>query len=318
MASPGFRRLSTRSVVPALLIGWAALAIAGRSYAQSLVITDGGHALGTLAVGNYFSTTNAGAAGANISGDFAFTGDAAAASYVHTTYAAGLTYMQTVTFNLASGNQQKIFTRNDIGNVGAFLTGTFPDPPQNGYKYADGSTGLSGDTTPWYSTITPTAGSTQPANFFIDGSAVHHQFYDTPSIPFGVFGGQSGLTALLANQAGNITFETALVGVSSIPGNLQTGTYQASVLGDFTWGLKFAPLGGNNYTTSLIGVTQAVFGAPSAGFLSAFNRSGPQGTGTWNVSLATQVTPEPGAVTALLSASLAGAGLLARRRARRA
>ncbi len=293
--------------VTALLL----LAAVRPSSAQAVV--SGGINLGNLNIGTYTNTTNAANAGVKITGDFTASANPATQSVMQALFPQGLTYMQTVTFNFASGNQQLIFTRNDAGNVGTPLTGTFPDPPQNGYRYADGTTGLVGDNTPWYSTITPTAGAVQPPNSFLDG-ATPHQFMDTPSIPFGVFGGQSGLTALLANQNGTITFEAALVGVSAVPANLVTGTYNATVLSDFTWGLNFANTGPNTYNTTLLGgAAPTVTAGPSAAFVSAFNRGGPQGVATWNVAF----TPEPGAACQLLAAGLAGAGLLSRRRAGR-
>jgi len=297
----GFRRSAANffvGIVSTLLLCSSAIA-----RAQVFNITSGAIPLGSLNISTYANTSGVGFTAENIIGNFSLpagAGPAALATNILTgNYPQGLTYMQTLTFSFDSGRQQRIFQRNDVGNVGTTLFGTIPDPPQNGYKLANGATSLAGDTTPWYSTITPTAGAAVPGNFFTG-----NQFQDTPQIPFAAIGVENGLTGLLNGLAGTWTFETALVGVNTIPANLSTGKYQVAVLKDFTWGFSWDGTGAN----TLIPLTSS--DTVSDGFAKAFDRQGPNGAVEWDVAF----TPEPGSVTLMFAA---GGALLGFARLRR-
>jgi hypothetical protein len=284
-----FRRSTAnflRSIAASAIIACSSVV----AQAQVFNINDGAIPLGSLNISTYMDTSGVGSSSEDIIGDFGLPAAPAAAAQAANiligAYPQGLTYMQTITFNFASGNQQRAFRRNDVGNEGKTLFGTFPDAPQNGLLLRNDTMSVAGDNTPWYSNIDPTAGSAVPGNFFSG-----HQFRDIPTIGKGVMNGIDGLTGLLNGMPGTWSFETALVGVSVIPTNLLTGKYQVAVLEDFTWGFSWDGAGVN--TIQPLAASTTV----STSFVQAFDRQGPNGAVEWDVAF----TPEPGVVTLLLS-----------------
>jgi hypothetical protein len=277
------------------------------SFGQSVGVAGQGFNYGTLNVTTYTNGTNPNVtASLTIIANYAASGDAGAAANLNAMFTPnGLTYLQTVTFNV--GAQQQIFRRNDPGNVGANLVGTFIDAPVNGYRLRNNTNDPNtfGNSAPWY----PFA--TLPPN---NAGAGGQNTSDNPNIPFGANSGIPGLTGLLNNAAnGNVTFETALVGVlAPLPANSITGNYGVCVLKDFVWGFNFTNNGVNSYNTTLIPLTFA--DNASGAFMGAFNRGGVNDGASFNVTF----TPEPGGMALLFSTGLVTLGGCGWRRRRRA
>jgi hypothetical protein len=300
-------------------------AIIGSACAWAGPITVQGVTVGTLTVNPYTDTTNANSVGASIKANFTTAGQQPNGQGILNSVAPlGLTYMQTVTVNTAL--QQLIFFPSDHTNANGFVfpNGTaFSDPPFKGYVLYDGTTQFTTDTTPWYSTITPagTPGALPPT--FNWGGGNNAQFFDAPNLPWAdPQAGTLGIANLLAGLAGNITFETALVGVCNqpnpIPANAPTGQYKVCVLQDWTWGLSFTYTAGGsagnytraNYNEALIPL--AFNNMVSGAFQGAFDQRGNNAPVEWNVQFVqADNCPEPASVLLVLGAF---GGLLVYRR----
>jgi hypothetical protein len=310
--------LSSRVVTAAML-----MLAAGGAWAATLNVTVSGVQVGTLTATSGGGPT-ANSASTSITANFTLAGQQAGGQQILNSVAPlGLTYMQTVTVN--TNLQQLIFFPSDktANNSFIFPNGMpFSDPPYQGYVLYNGATQFSTDTTPWYSTIAPagTPGALPP-NYTWGGGGGTQQMFDAPALPWAnpaanAFGYPTinGVANLLNGQNGNISFETALVGVCNIPANQLTGVYNVCVLADFTWGMNFTYNGGGNfgnytsanYTETAQAVTFAANNMVSAGFAGAFDQQGNNAPVEWNVNF-TQASncPEPAAFMLLLCGSLA-------------
>jgi len=234
-----------------------------------------------------------------IQADFYFADDAAALDLKR--YGQGLGYMQTVTFSLDSGKQQILFR----SGTGGALIGTFSDPPQGGYTYRNGQSNFADKTMPFYTDPPLSPGAI---------TVMEPQFSDTPRISFlpefinDTVPPVPGFGDTLNGKNGSVTFETALVGVISIPNDKKDGIYQVQVLQTFTWGQTYTYKAGpvdtaNSYTLKTIPLTFSR--TPSAAFVSAYDKKGPNGKIEWLVDF----TPEPG-VNALLGAGVLSLSIL--------
>lgn len=305
------------------------------AWASSLNVVVGGVQVGTLTV-----TEGGGGtlndASATITANFSTTGQQAGGQAILDEVAPlGLTFMQTVTIN--TNLQQYLFFPSDTteGNIITYPNGSpFSDPTYGGYVLYNGTTELTSDTTPWYSTIAPagTPGALPQTYGWQTGSGtLDAQMYDQPSTPWANQNGSAlglgtvyGLANLLNGQNGSIEFEDALVGQCNAPANPLTGTWDVCVLADYTWGETFTYDGGGSaghytsadYTETLTGVTFAGDDMVSDAFEGAFDQLGSDASVEWNVDF-TQAgdVPEPGGFTLLAGGAL-GLWICRRRMAR--
>ena len=282
--------------------------------ASTLDVTVKGVKVGELTVAQTNKTTGV-SVSVDIDGDFRKTNQAAGGQALLNSVAPkGTTFMQVLTFN-TSLSQNIFFPSDHTAQNFTTLSGTWSDPPMDGYVLFNGAKQLSPDPRPYYSTITPSGvtGDIPPDNY-----AGPHQFSDSPTIPWGNLNANTfGIANLLNGLNGSIQFETALVGVCQEPSmaEARTGTYRVCVLKDFTWGLDFTytgPVGGRStggyasadYVSSLRALTFA--NDVSSAFRSAFDMSGPNSHVEWKVQFVqADSVPEPGTLAMMALAGIA-------------
>jgi hypothetical protein len=288
---------------------------------STLDVTVKGVKVGELTVVQT-NQTNGVSVSVNIDGDFLKTNQAPGGQLMLNAAAPlGTTFMQALTFN-TSLNQKIFFPSDHTAQNPTTLTGTWSDPPVDGYVLFNGSKQLFPDPRPYYSTITPSGdtGDIPPDNY-----AGPHQYSDTPTIPWGNLNANTfGIANLLNGLNGSIQFETALVGVCEEPpiAQARTGPYKVCVLKDFTWGLNFTYVGPNggrptgtyaaaDYVSSLRALEFS--NDVSETFKTAFDMSGPNGHVEWGVTFVkADNVPEPGTLAMTILAAVAAAAWMRR------